>query len=50
MEAAKELYPVLYRKHDEVCKRLEKVRRTLRQEAKEKMREEYYDTMPTIEV
>jgi hypothetical protein len=30
--------------------KLEKERRTFRQEAKEKVREEYDDTMPTIEV
>ena len=50
VEVTPEQYPELYRKHDEACKKLEKVRRSLRQEAKEKMREEYYDTMPTIEV
>jgi predicted transcriptional regulator len=50
IEAAQDQYPELYWKHDEVCKKLEKVRRTLRQEAKQKMREEYYDTMPINEV
>ena len=50
VEAAEDLYPELYQQHEEVCKRLEKVRRTFRQEAKQKMREEYYRTMPTIEV
>ena len=50
IEAAREQYPELYRRHGEVCKMLEKVRRIFRQEAKEEMREEYYDTMPTIEV
>jgi hypothetical protein len=44
-----EQYPKLHRNHDGAYKRLEKARRSLRPEAKEKMREEYYDTMLTIE-
>jgi len=40
----------LYRQHDEICKRLTRVRRVLRDEAKKKGREEYYDSMPKIEV
>ena len=48
VEVTPEQYPKLHRKLDEAYKRLEKVR-SLRPEAKEKMREEYYDTMPAIE-
>jgi hypothetical protein len=50
VEVAQEQYPELYGKHDEICKRPKKLRRSLRQEAKEKMGDEYYDTMPAIEV
>jgi seryl-tRNA synthetase len=46
VKAAKKPYPKLYRQHNEVCKK----RKALRDEAKKKSREEYYDTMPKIEV
>ena len=36
VEAAKDLYPELCQQHEEVCKRLEKVRRTLRQTSSDK--------------
>ena len=50
VEVTPERYPELCRKHGEACKRLEKVRRSLRPEAKEDMKEESYDDMQTIEV
>lgn len=50
VEVAKDLYPELHRKHKEVCKSLERERRTLRQETKRSTRERYYRTMPTVEV
>ena len=56
VQAAAGLYPELYRKHDEVCKRLTRVKKALRDEAKKKKgrrrrrREEYYDIVPKIEV
>jgi hypothetical protein len=46
VKAAGRPYPELYRQHNEVCKK----RKALRDEAKKKRREEYYDTMPKIEV
>jgi hypothetical protein len=50
VKAAVELFPELYQQHEEVCKKLTRVRKALRSEAKKKRREEYYDTMPVIEV
>jgi hypothetical protein len=63
VQAAAGLYPELYRKHDEVCKRLTRVRKVLRDEAKKKgrrrkkkrrkrrkRREGYYDIVLKIEV
>jgi hypothetical protein len=50
VKAAERTYPGLYQQHNEVCKKLTRVRKALRQEAKTKRREEYYDTMPRIEV
>jgi hypothetical protein len=50
IEAAQELYPELHLQHAKVIKRLHKERKALRKKAKEEMKEEYHDTMPTIEV
>jgi hypothetical protein len=51
VQAAVGPYPELYRQHDEVCKRLTRVRKVFRDEAKKKEEEkEYFDTMPKIEV
>jgi hypothetical protein len=58
IQAAAGPYPELHRKHNEVCKRPTRVRKALRDEAKEKKkrrrrrrrREVYYDIMPKIEV
>jgi hypothetical protein len=50
VKAAAESFPELYQQHEEVCKELTRVRKALRSEAKKKKREEYYDTMPVIEV
>jgi hypothetical protein len=50
VKAAERPYPELYRQHNEVCKKLTRVRKALRDKAKKKRREEYYDIMPKIEV
>jgi hypothetical protein len=50
VRAAEGTYPELYRQHNEVCKKLTRVRKALRDETKEKRRKEYYDIMPKIEV
>jgi len=50
VEAAKDLYPEVYQQYQEVCNMQQKVRRTLRQTTKQRIREEYYNTMPTAEV
>jgi hypothetical protein len=48
--AAKESHPELYQKHEQVCKRLQKARKRLYQEAKEKIKEQYFNNIPIIEV
>ena len=50
VEAAKDLYPEVYQQYQEVCNMQQKVRRTLRQTTKQRIRKEYYNTMPTAEV
>lgn len=51
VKAAERTYPELYRQHNEVRKKLTRVRKALRDEAKKKRkREDYYDTMAKIEV
>ena len=50
VKAAEGPYPELYRQHNEVCRKLTRVRKAFRDEAKKKRREEYYDTMPKNEV
>jgi hypothetical protein len=50
IEAAKDVLPELYQKHEQVCKRLHRARKSLHQEAKETMRYEYYESMPVVEV
>lgn len=51
VQAAAGLYPELYQKHDEVCKKLTRVRKALRDEVKKGVEEEEeYDIVPKIKV
>jgi hypothetical protein len=50
VKAAEKSYPKLYRQHNEIYKKLTRVKKALRNETKKKRREKYYDTMPKIEI
>jgi Protein of unknown function (DUF3435) len=50
IEAAKDLHPELYEKHGQVCRKLQRARKSLMIEAKREMKEKYFDNMPVAEV